>query len=156
MGRQKLKGALFLLTRLILYDSIRNNTLFYLFILLILYYLLLFQVIWKTVEYNIGSGFDSTTGKFTAPVDGIYFFHARGRAFFDGDRASYIRYHVNGSQRTFVNSRHNDGYDTITTDAQFKLKKGDTVNIYFGGLFYNPSHYHNTSFEGHLIRQINE
>ena len=117
----------------------------------------MFQVIWKTVEYNIGSGFDSTNGKFTAPVNGVYFFHSRGRAFFsDAARTSYIRYHVNGTQMTFASIKHDNAWDTISTDAQFKLKKGDTVNIYFGGFFYNPSHHHNTYFEGHLIRQINE
>merc|ERR1719270_1667598 len=34
------------------------------------------QVIWKNIEYNIGSAFNASNGKFTCPHDGIYSFYA--------------------------------------------------------------------------------
>ena len=110
-------------------------------------------VIWQNIDYNIGDGYDSTNGKFTAPVDGIYFFHSHGRTY--GSSTAYIRFFVNGAYETFSYRDEDDGHDTVTVTDQFKLNKGDTVYVYFHGKFYNPAYPHYTYFEGHLIRQIN-
>ena len=53
------------------------------------------SVIWQNIDYNIGDGYDSSNGKFTAPVDGIYFFHSQGWAY--GSNEAFIRFLVNGS-----------------------------------------------------------
>ena len=63
---------------------------------------------------------------------------------------------MNGSAKTVAYRDEDTGYDTVTATAQFKLKKGDTVNVKFGGSWYNPSASIYAYFEGHLIRQINE
>lgn len=63
---------------------------------------------------------------------------------------------MNGSAKTTSYRNGYDGHDPLNAIAQFKLKKGDSVNIYFGGPFYNPVSKYNAYFEGHLIRQINE
>jgi len=34
------------------------------------------QVLWRNIEYNIGSAYDASNGKFTCPYDGIYSFYA--------------------------------------------------------------------------------
>ena len=111
-------------------------------------------MIWNFIEYNIGNGYDSSNGKFTAPVDGIYFFHSQCRTY--GTRYANIGFYLNGSGKTWAKRDEDDGYDTVTATAQFKLKKGDTVNVYFGGYWNNPAFYRFAYFEGHLIRQINE
>ena len=112
------------------------------------------SVIWKNIDYNIGDGYDSINGKFTAPVDGIYFFHSHGWAY--GTNEAYIRFLVNGSNKVIAHRNQDTGeYDTVTLTAQFKLNKGDTVNAYFGGKFYSPIRSDHAYFEGNLIRQIN-
>ena len=63
---------------------------------------------------------------------------------------------MNGSAKTTAYRDEDDGHDTVTATAQFKLKKGDTVNVYFDGSWYNPAYFAHAYFEGHLIRQINE
>ena len=63
---------------------------------------------------------------------------------------------MNGYYTTFAHRYENEGHDTVTATAQFKLKKGDTVNVYFGGYWREPAESRYAYFEGHLIRQINE
>ena len=63
---------------------------------------------------------------------------------------------MNGTEKTLTLRDEDDGHDTVTATAQFKLKKGDTVNVHFYGTWYNPATSSYAYFEGHLIRQINE
>ena len=116
-----------------------------------------FQVIWQNIEYNIGSGIDVISGKFTAPVDGVYFFHTQGRTY--GNNGAYIYIYVYGSQKAYEYRRDDVGYevfDTIATTAQFKLQKEDIVHVKFYGHFFNPEYSQYAYFEGHLIGQTNE
>ena len=92
-------------------------------------------------------------GKFTAPIDGIYFFHSTARSY--GSNSAQIIFNVNGSLKTYARRDENDEYDTVTLLSQFNLNKGDTVWVYFSGTFYVPTDARFTFFEGHLIRQIN-
>ena len=55
---------------------------------------------------------------------------------------------------TFSRRDEDGGYDHISTSIQVKLNAGDTFTMSFDGHFCGPNHYHNTYFEGHLIRQI--
>ena len=110
-------------------------------------------VIWQNIGYNIGDGYDSSNGKFTAPVDGIYFFHSHARTY--GSSRAYIRFVVDNIYKTYSNREEDDGHDTLTATEQFILNKGDTVYVYFYGKFWNPAHRDHAYFEGHLIRQIN-
>ena len=63
---------------------------------------------------------------------------------------------MNGSYKAYAYRDEDDGHDTVTTTAQFKLEKGDTVNVFMSGYYYDPASSTRTYFEGHLIRQINE
>lgn len=113
----------------------------------------LILVIWKTLEYNIGDGINPNTGKFTAPIDGIYFFYSHGRTF--GGGQAWIQFFVNGSAKAYSRRDEQGDYDTVTLSAQFQLTKSDTVSVRFYGSFYYPHDAKNAYFEGHLIRQIN-
>ena len=91
-------------------------------------------------------------GKFTAPVDGIYFFYSQAWSY--GSNAARIRFYVNGSNKAYAYREEDENFDTVTLSSQFKLKKGDTIWVYFGGTYYIPNTAYCTFFEGHLIRQI--
>ena len=104
-------------------------------------------VIWKNTEYNIGNALNINDGKFTAPVDGIYFFYLQTWSY--GSNYAYIDFYLNGSQKSYSHRNEDGEHDMITLSSQFKLNKGDTVWAYFNGYVTH------TFFEGHLIRQIN-
>ena len=63
---------------------------------------------------------------------------------------------MNGTYKTDAYRNEDAGYDIVTVTAQFKLKKGDIVNVYFNGYWYNPANSAYAYFEGHLVHQINE
>ena len=92
-------------------------------------------------------------GKFTAPVDGIYFFYSKAQSY--GSNFARIDFYVNGSSKSYANRDEDEKWDTVPLSSQFKLNKGDTVWVKIDGYFSNPSHGPRTFFEGHLIRQIN-
>ena len=110
-------------------------------------------VIWKNTEYNIGNALNINDGKFTAPVDGIYFFYLQVRSL--GSNSAYIALYLNGSAKSYGYRDEDGENDTVTLSSQFKLNKGDKVWAYFSGYFNNPANEYYTFFEGHLIRQIN-
>ena len=110
-------------------------------------------VIWKNTEYNIGNALNINDGKFTAPVDGIYFFYLQTWSY--GSNYAYIDFYLNGSQKSYSHRNEDGEHDMITLSSQFKLNKGDTVWAYFQGNFYYPNEKLHTFFEGHLIRKIN-
>ena len=118
------------------------------------WYFKTFKVIWQNIDYNIGNGFGENTGKFTAPVDGIYFFYSQSKTY--GSKNAEILLQVNGSSKAYARRDEDGEHDTVTVTAQYKLQKGDIVNVYFYGYFYNPSNSNYAYFEGHLIRQIND
>ena len=92
-------------------------------------------------------------GKFTAPVDGIYFFNSQARSL--GSNQAQLAFLMNGSSKSYAYRNEDGEEDTVTLSSQFKLHKGDTVWVRFQGYFYNPTNEQKTHFEGHLIRQIN-
>ena len=112
-----------------------------------------FLVIWKNTEYNIGNGLNINNGKFTAPVDGIYFFYSKAQSF--GSKTARIDFNLNGSSKSYGVRDDNGEWDMVSVSSQFKLNKGDTVWVNFSGYFSNPAYELSTFFEGHLIRQIN-
>ena len=70
-------------------------------------------------------------------------------------RNTRIDFYVNGSQKSYIYRNEDAEEDTVNLSSQFKLNKGDTVWVYFGGYFNAPGRDTLTFFEGHLIRQIN-
>ena len=117
-----------------------------------------FLVIWKNTEYNIGSAFDETTGKFTAPHDGIYFFYATSPLdqYVTGLFSNKIYIYVNGSSKVYHHLRTNSAgqyeFTHNSPSAALKLSKGDIVHIRMNGYFYYAStQCDRTYFQGHLV-----
>jgi hypothetical protein len=118
-------------------------------------------VIWKSVEYNIGSAYDASNGQFTCPYDGIYSFYATSATYRDMYQAyrysSSILIVVNGSKKVHHHVVANlDDFLHSTPHGVFKLQKGDTVHIEMVGnpaeSFWKPdSDNTRTYFQGHLI-----
>jgi len=114
------------------------------------------QVIWTNIEYNIGSAYDASNGKFTCPYDGIYSFYATSSI--NGEKYGIIDIMVNQSVKS-KHYLHNYGKsgeygeeNHVSPQGLFKLKKGDTVHISMSGYFYyGSSDCTRTYFQGHLI-----
>ena len=111
-----------------------------------------FSVIWENTDYNIGNGLNINNGKFTAPVDGIYFFYSKAQT--NGSKSARIDFYLNGSGKSYGFRDENGEWDMVSVSSQFKLNKGDTVWVYFSGYYSTPTNALSTFFEGHLIRQI--
>ena len=110
------------------------------------------------MEYNIGSAFDESTGKFTAPHDGIYSFYATApiHQYSSSQKSNYIYIYVNGSSKAYHHVTTSGAgryqYQHNSPSAVLKLSKGDTVHISMSGYFSNASTYcESTYFQGHLV-----
>ena len=109
------------------------------------------------MEFNIGSAFDETSGKFTAPNDGIYSFYATSPIQQYTSRINnQIYIYVNGSSKVYhllqTSGAGKYQFQHNSPSAVFKLAKGDTVHIHMSGTFYYASTTcDRTYFQGHLI-----
>ncbi len=93
---------------------------------------------YRTPSFNDGNAFNSSTGYFTAPSDGLYHFDVTivlSSQNGDIDNSPYlVRLNVNGSaqQQVSNNIALIDGYGTsIIMSVNQKLEAGDQVNLYF-------------------------
>jgi len=119
------------------------------------------SVIWKNIEYNIGSAYDASNGKFTCPYDGIYSFYVTSpQICADGHFWGEMYISVNGVFKMGHINRNNNRrsgisgrlYEVGQVYGVVKLSKGDTVQILMEGTFYYaPVRCHETYFQGHLI-----
>ena len=76
------------------------------------------------VSLNIGNGYNPSTGKFTAPVDGVYqislsYLQRNGYA-------SYVRLFKDGTMYSEVHANHKN-HDQLSKTVLIQLKKGQTV-----------------------------
>jgi hypothetical protein len=121
------------------------------------------------VRVNEGNAMDLTSGKFTAPRPGIYFFSFAGDARLEGDTGLgsstvdfYSRLYMNGF---LIGSSHVHKHDGIidqdcpvTIQSTLNLKKDDQVWVTFSYSGGSSSHlfddsYHYTHFTGFLLEE---
>jgi len=113
-------------------------------------------VVFNTVKHNIGSHYSNSTGRFTAPIAGRYFFYAQLLGDSSGSRAiSYLAH--NGSTSagglTVEMSAVTTEYNSVQATAVINLAAGDYVSIITSGSdnrFYSGSSFQNI-FCGHLL-----
>lgn len=113
------------------------------------------KVIFPTVEYNAGSGYDPVTGLFTAPVAGVYYF--RAFTLTSNAEGGEIRFalYKNGGTSTIrtITIKPASSWWTTSAEGIFSLSVGDTVQAYVeqiaGTLYGDPGY---NGFMGSLIR----
>lgn len=114
-----------------------------------------------SVDVNIGSCYDSSTYRFTAPLAATYYFVATayinaGNTANDG---GYIRFHVNGggTQYSYAgpgSSASPNGHLTLTLTKVITLSANDYIDVRF--IAYGTGTYYagtgETTFAGYLLR----
>jgi hypothetical protein len=86
-------------------------------------------IVFDKVFTNVGNGYDSATGKFTAPTKGVYLF--TWSAMSDAGKMSHPGLYVNGtlSGQNAQNNLRGGAYINASNSAVLVIKKGDTVYI---------------------------
>ena len=113
-----------------------------------------------SVDVNIGSGYDNSTYRFTAPIAGTYYFVSTayinaGNTVNDG---GYIRFRINGNGAQYAyagsgSSTSPNGHITVTLTKIITLSANDWVDVTFisyvnGSYYAGPSE---TTFGGYLM-----
>ena len=102
---------------------------------------------------NEGGAMDLATGRFTAPVPGIYHFEFSG---ITSSRSLSIHLQVNGAWigRGYTDSGILGNYDTVSLSSSLRLKAGDRVDLYKlgNGELYDDGG-HSTHFTGWLVEE---
>ncbi|XP_062588928.1 uncharacterized protein LOC134250580 [Saccostrea cucullata] len=109
-------------------------------------------LVFDLIVYNIGGGYDSSTGVFTSPVDGHFVFFINVQA--PGSNTIYTYIVLNGSAKvTTMAYGSSDNYDSGPNLVVLRLQKGDRVWVkHFGGTgYYTQSDAPLTTFSGFLI-----
>jgi hypothetical protein len=112
---------------------------------------------WSLEIYDVGSNFNTSTYRFTAPTDGKYFFSVGMYLQCENSEDAYPRLRVNG-----VNSQYSYFYNvntgsqidvTVTCSAVFSLAVNDYVDVTFAttnaGRYYGGNT--ETVFYGYLL-----
>ena len=85
---------------------------------------------WTTIHHNMGGHFSTTTGKFTAPVTGLYWFNVSLATNSNGAATTYFgaeMYH--NTQRIYSGwDEHTAGYQKTNASYQVYMTEGDTAH----------------------------
>ena len=107
-----------------------------------------------TVDHNIGDHYNSSNGRFTAPVSGVYQFMASAQGFNSGS-TSYIAiiFRKNGSNYGVQNAlgHYNQTYNNhgqANLTALFNLNANDYIQLH---AFYNARNTSQSDFGGYLV-----
>ncbi|XP_060607289.1 uncharacterized protein LOC132759516 isoform X2 [Ruditapes philippinarum] len=108
---------------------------------------------------NEGNGFDTSTGKFTCPVSGLYYFSLH----IIKKRSSSVDYagcsiKLNGSSKVTAYTNPQSGADYgnygVSTSVYLKLKVGDVVMLDSCSSGISTRVESQTSFSGHLEQEV--
>ena len=97
-----------------------------------------------TIDYNIGSAYNSSNTTFTAPYAGLYYFSTWLATNGSAPAQNYTsgEYYINGSRKSNGWQKQNSGYQVWRSWDIFDLAKDDVVT--FGGEWETT----NATFEG--------
>jgi len=112
-------------------------------------------LVFTQVDTNVGNGYDSSTGIFTAPVTGTYSFNVQLCTI--QDKGAVVGLFVNNIVKTKLTTS-GDGYDgSRTLYYPALLKQGDKVQAKMepgssSGSIFTQDTYRTQSFSGALLR----
>ena len=91
-------------------------------------------MIFNNVRLNIGNNYNSSNGRFTAPVDGRYLFSWYTNVQRSGGPGSvWADWYVNGSsQANRMYTRYSSGWELIGGTIIMDLNSSDYVQVYTG------------------------
>jgi hypothetical protein len=110
------------------------------------------SVIFNQEEYDIGNNVSTTTGLFTAPVDGVYIFFAS--AFATSNTLNQAWFTLNGGRGAASDFVKSSADSFVNCSIVFKLSANDTVGYHPYGSGTNSTirgNINHTWFRGHLI-----
>ncbi|KAG8131189.1 hypothetical protein E2320_017749 [Naja naja] len=108
-------------------------------------------IIFSSVETNIGNFFDVMTGRFGAPVNGVYFFSFNMMKHEDVEEV-YVYLMHNGNTVFSLYSFESKGKsDSSSNSAVLKLAKGDEVWLRMGNGALHGDHQRFSTFAGFLL-----
>lgn len=111
-------------------------------------------IVWDVVSYNVGSCYNSTNGRFTAPVTGRYFFSCFVLGSSGGtDTGQAFIFYINDGNSGYNPYTRSTGasYTQCSGSVVLSLNAGDYVTVYLNeGTIYATGARHN-GFCGHLI-----
>jgi hypothetical protein len=124
------------------------------------------DIVWNGLFYNIGNSYNPATGRFTAPVTGIYQFYATALPAYASAGDNRFAFYKNDSVSNVIESSINLGATELMTKGgnvwqqlrilrNLKLSAGDYITVRFisgAGALHGDGNYN--IFQGHLITQI--
>jgi hypothetical protein len=111
-------------------------------------------IVWNAPKINVGGHYSTSTGKFTAPVAGNYYFAVRALTASATQNNIWIGIKHNGNDVLQTYHSHIN-HSFISGEAIITMAVNDYVQIYWGGTGMihtgSTSHHRYTFFQGHLI-----
>jgi hypothetical protein len=102
--------------------------------------------VFANVDHNIGNGYSTSTGRFTAPIAGRYLLMAgvlsRGRA------GMNLIMRKNGASLAFAEDSRTGGFGEANITVVANLAAGDFIEIYLSNASYGGLY---DWFSGHLL-----
>ena len=108
-------------------------------------------IVFPEVDYIQGSGYNQTTGVFTAPIDGYYLFHGE---LVGHTSSAYVYLMVNGvdKHRGYLHTSY--GFNAATLGGIFKLSVGDSVSLFLTSDDTLYCYGDSCHFDGFLLHEI--
>uniref|UniRef100_S4RG51 C1q and TNF related 3 n=1 Tax=Petromyzon marinus TaxID=7757 RepID=S4RG51_PETMA len=108
-------------------------------------------IIFSSVEANLGNYFDIITGRFNAPVTGVYYFTFNMLKHEDVEETVVYLMHNGNTVITLFSYEVKGKHDTAGNSAVLRLKEGDEVWLRLGNGGIHGDHQRFSTFCGFLL-----